>query len=115
MPRYKMIALTSPTPGNEDEYHRWYQDVHLPEIVSFPGMVSARRFKVAVPLQDPIKYQYLAIYEIDTDDLGQTLGQFGTRQLTQTDASDNANAYTVIVEEIGQEVRHEDVKDRFAG
>lgn len=116
MPRYKMVALTSPVAGKEDEYHRWYQNDHLPEIVSFPGMVSAKRYKAVMPLQDPTNYQYMAIYEIDTDDLGALMQKMGgaaaAGKTTGTDASDNAGAYTVIFEEIGEEVRHENVKDR---
>lgn len=116
MPRYKMVALTTPKPGKEEEYHRWYQDVHLPEIVSFPGMISARRYKTALPLQNPAAYQYMAIYEIDTDDLGGLMNAIGgaaaAGKTTMSDAADNAGAFTVIFEEIGEEVRHEDVKDR---
>jgi hypothetical protein len=111
MPKFKMIALTNPVEGREEEYNDWYQNVHLPEIVSYKGMVSARRYKVAAPLQAPVSYGYLAIYDIDTDDLGGMLQRIGgdsaAGKNTMTDASDNANAYTVIFNEFGDVVTHE--------
>jgi hypothetical protein len=52
------------SPDREAEYHKWYNDIHLPEIVSIDGFVSARRF-APVDGNGP----FIAIYEIDTDDL----------------------------------------------
>jgi hypothetical protein len=31
-------------PGREDEYERWHQSEHVPERVSIPGMLAARRY-----------------------------------------------------------------------
>lgn len=111
MPKFKMIALTNPVEGREEEYNDWYQNSHLPEIVSYKGMTSARRYKVAAPLQAPVSYGYLAIYDIETDDLPTLLGRIGADaqagKTTMTDASDNANAYTVIFNEFGEVVTHE--------
>ncbi len=28
-----------------DEYHRWYRDVHLPDVLSCPGFIRAQRFR----------------------------------------------------------------------
>ena len=33
------------TPDVADEYHRWYRDVHLPDVLSCPGFVRAQRFR----------------------------------------------------------------------
>jgi hypothetical protein len=51
-------------PDRVDEYNRWYDEVHLPEIVAVDGVVSAKRF---APLQDD--GPYVALYEIEADDL----------------------------------------------
>jgi hypothetical protein len=108
MPRYKMIALTNPVAGRDDEFNDWYQNTHLREVCGFPGVLGAQRYKAAAPLQDSVKAQYLAIYDIETDDIRTTLGAMGqasqTGALTPCDAADSANAYTVIFEEFGERV-----------
>lgn len=111
MPRFKMVALTNPVEGREDDYNDWYQNVHLPEVLSYKGMLSARRYKAAVPLQAPVSYGFLAIYDIETDDLGGLLQRIGADTAagrnTTTDAADTANAYTVIFNELGEVVTHD--------
>ncbi|HEX7854160.1 MAG TPA: hypothetical protein VF503_10730 [Sphingobium sp.] len=113
MPKFKMVALTNPVRGRDDEFNDWYQNIHLPEIVAYKGMVSAQRFKVAVPLQEPggTSFGYLAIYDIDTDDVGALLQRFGgdsaAGKNTTSDAADSASSYTVIFNEFGAPVTHE--------
>ena len=108
MPRYKMIALTSPFEGKDAEFNEWYQGTHLPQVCALPGVIGAQRYKRAAPLQDPFDREYLAIYDIETDDIRELLGAFGAAaksgQLTQTDSADNTKAYTVIFEEFGERV-----------
>ena len=38
MPKCKLVALTTPLPGKEAEFHDWYQNTHLPEMTSIPGL-----------------------------------------------------------------------------
>jgi|GEM_PF-587260 hypothetical protein len=35
------------TPDVADEYNRWYRDVHLPDVLSCPGFISAQRFAMS--------------------------------------------------------------------
>jgi hypothetical protein len=65
MPRGIIYLETMPvSPEREADYHEWYNDVHLAEIVSVEGIVSARRF---APTDG--KGPFIAIYELDCDDL----------------------------------------------
>lgn len=65
MPRGIMYLETMPvSPEREADYHEWYNDVHLAEIFSVEGIVSARRF---APTDG--KGPFIAIYELDCDDL----------------------------------------------
>ncbi|MDE2303612.1 MAG: hypothetical protein KGK11_13745 [Sphingomonadales bacterium] len=108
MARFKMIALTRPMPGREEEYNRWYQTVHLPQVCALPGITGAQRYKQTAALANGDERPYLAIYDIETDDIGKTMAGFGEAaaagRMTQCDASDNAGAYTVIFEEFGERV-----------
>jgi len=49
-------------PAHEEEFNRWYDEVHLPEIVDCPGFRRARRF---VSLQGSPKY--ITLYDIDSE------------------------------------------------
>ncbi|HKY14824.1 MAG TPA: hypothetical protein VJM33_07845, partial [Microthrixaceae bacterium] len=52
------------------EYHHWYDDVHLPDVLAVPGFVSARRFRVcdrATGVPDPDELGHVTIYELEAD------------------------------------------------
>ena len=75
MPRYNLIALTNPVPGREDEFNDWYTNVHLADVLNLPGVVAAQRFRMS-PTQHrsgPFEHQYMAVYEIEIDDIRKTL------------------------------------------
>ena len=79
MPKYKMIVMSKPVAGREQEYNDWYQNVHLQEVVAIPAIKSAQRFRLSRALvADPEPLPYLAIYEIETDDIDGVI-----RELTQ--------------------------------
>jgi hypothetical protein len=108
MPKCKLIALTTPAPGKEAEYHDWYQNTHLPEMVSFPGAVGAQRFKLVAKLMGADPNQYLAIYDIEVDDPGAFLATVGQAaaagKMTQGTASDDATTYTALFVECDEPV-----------
>ena len=60
---YTLIVYTSPVDGREDDYHAWYDDVHLTEFSALPGVINGRRFKVAAS-DAAAKPVYAAIYEL---------------------------------------------------
>jgi hypothetical protein len=65
MPRGIIYLETRPvSPDRVEEYHKWYNDTHLAEVVSVEGIVSARRF---APIDG--NGPFIAIYELDCDDL----------------------------------------------
>jgi hypothetical protein len=69
------LAFTSPAPGREEEFHTWYRDQHLHEVLSVPGILSARRWEYRTSLDgtgpEP-EHTHLVIYEVDTDDVEAT-------------------------------------------
>jgi hypothetical protein len=75
MPRYILTVATSPLPGREDEFNRWYDEVHLAEVLAVPGFGSAARF-VADGEPAGTAPRYLAIYDIDSDDIDATMHAF---------------------------------------
>jgi len=74
MPKYKLVVMTRPVDGREQEYNDWYREVHLPDLVAIDGIKSAQRFRLSravVPNAEPLPY--LAIYDVETDDIDKTL------------------------------------------
>jgi len=56
-----LLAITEPKPELEAEFNAWYDTEHIPERVSIPGFLSARRW---VADTRPGEGKYLATYEL---------------------------------------------------
>jgi hypothetical protein len=58
------ILLTSVdvAPDAEEEFNRWYNERHLPEVMACPGFRSAARYECT--LGEP---RYIAIYELEDE------------------------------------------------
>ena len=61
-------------PLREKEFNKWYDTVHLPDILETPGFVRAMRYENSSPAEGQGKF--LAMYEIETNDLAKTLAAF---------------------------------------
>ena len=65
-----LLVMSDATPGDDDAYNAWYDDVHLADVLNVPGFVAARRFAAVPSVHGELPAaRYLAIYEIDADDL----------------------------------------------
>jgi len=63
-----LVHTNAAGPDKEDEYHRWYDEVHIPQLLErVPGIVRAARY-LASPEGPPVSERNLAIYEIEADD-----------------------------------------------
>jgi hypothetical protein len=55
--------------SREAEFNRWYDEFHIPDMLSVPHVVAAQRFTVAgFQGQIPASPGHLAVYELDVDD-----------------------------------------------
>jgi hypothetical protein len=69
VPKGIMVVQSAPVDAaREKEYNDWYDNTHVPEISAVPGFVSARRYKVHGATGSDVP-AYLAIYEIEADEL----------------------------------------------
>jgi len=62
-----MVKVDFSDPSREAEFNQWYNEVHVPELLSLPGFLRAWRVQVA---QDPRALgepgqTYIAVYEIE--------------------------------------------------
>lgn len=99
MAKYKFLVLTNPVSGREAEYNDWYDNTHLSDVLRVPGFVAAQRFKCEVPASDGHVYNYMAIYEIESDNpqavLDNLTSKAGTPEMSMTEALDE-QIYAVI-------------------
>ncbi len=64
------------SPEREAEFNEWYDGAHVPELLAVPGFVSARRYR---RVGDDGEHEYLAVYEIEADDLAAPLQELRRR------------------------------------
>ncbi len=61
--RMSFIVWSTPHPGRDDEYNRWYDEVHLPDSIANGSFTAMHRYEAAGP--GPRAGQYLSIAEAD--------------------------------------------------
>jgi hypothetical protein len=81
MPKGIMFVPSQPaSPDRDDEYNKWYSETHIPEVCQVPGVIGARRFKIADPAQAGSGAStYIALYELDADDFTEVFGEIVAR------------------------------------
>ena len=65
MADHVLIVMSEPEDGQLDAFTTWYDTVHLPEMLSTPGFVAARRYQAGPALGAEPPRRFLAIYEVD--------------------------------------------------
>ena len=101
MATHRLVVFTEPTAGMEDEYNRWYDEVHLGDVIGVEGFVAAQRFRLSDAqiggdgAEAPARY--LAIYEIEADDLEGALAKLnagaGTMEMSAALDTERAQAF----------------------
>ncbi len=117
MAKYTFLALTNPVEGKEAEFNEWYDKHHVPDVINVPGFVSGQRFKLADSQfggEASKAFKYLAVYEIETDDIAATIKELrargGTADIVPSDAIDPKNVATYMFTPITEKVMAKDVR-----
>ncbi|MDT5360118.1 MAG: hypothetical protein QOC69_1880, partial [Mycobacterium sp.] len=77
MAENRFVVLSNPIEGEDDTFNKWYDEVHVPEVLDVPGVVAAQRYDLSelkvpddpdLPAQlPPPTHRYLVIYELDRE------------------------------------------------
>ncbi len=81
---YYYLVFTNPASGAEDEYNKYYDLQHAPDVVAVPGFVTAQRFVAADPplrRDSAAPSKYLIVYKVVTADLPAVQAEV-TRRIT---------------------------------
>ena len=69
-PATSFLVYTDPVAGQADEYNKWYNDIHLPDLMKIPNFFAAVRYKMVAGAGNGVKWpftqQYLAIYKLSS-------------------------------------------------
>jgi len=117
MKKFTWVVFTNCDENHEDEFNDWYDRVHLPDVLRVPGVVGARR-SVLSDLQMSMDedgdlfltnsktigaiHQYLAIYEIQSEDVISVLDEIRLRSQTELMPISPylSEAYTILYQNI---------------
>ncbi|HKF30248.1 MAG TPA: DUF4286 family protein [Candidatus Binataceae bacterium] len=117
MAKHTFIVFTNSVEGKESEYNDWYNRQHIPDVLNTPGFVSGQRFRLAdtqMSRDGDRTHKYLAVYEIETDDLAGTLKELRARsrtaEIVPSDAIDTKNVATYVFTPVGEKVLASEVR-----
>jgi hypothetical protein len=103
---YWVMVFSRPIAGKEAEFNAWYDQEHIPDMLSVPGFEAAQRL-VTVQAGTPTSTlpPYLAIYDVATRDLDATNAEVKRRMTTgvlrKGDAIDYPGIVTAIFSPLG--------------
>ena len=71
--KFIQIVFSNPLQDRDDEFNEWYDNVHIPQLLAVPGMLSAQRYTLRdsemyrAPGGRPPEHRYAIIYEMEGD------------------------------------------------
>lgn len=74
MAKHVLVVLSNAVEGCDQKFNDWYTNTHIGDVLKVPGFVAAQRYKLSESqlAGGPGPYGYLALYEVETDDLAAT-------------------------------------------
>ena len=66
-----MVESHVTDPSREKEAEDWYRNIHMPDLMTTPGYISAKRYAMREMRNG--RGKFVAVYEVETDDIDKTL------------------------------------------
>jgi hypothetical protein len=108
MPKYRLVMLSQALPGRDEDYERWYDETHIPDMLQVPGFTACQRFRIVKNVLGETTYPYCTIYEMEADSADAALGaMFGAMQsgkMRMSDSVDPVQGQGFICEEVRERV-----------
>jgi hypothetical protein len=102
MRAFKLVVFTNAAPDQDDDFNRWYEEQHAPNVLEIPGFTGVSRYTVSGSESHAPAHRYLALYDIETDDPNAVMQELSTRvrngQIKISDAMDRASGHTQLYE-----------------
>ncbi len=81
-------------PMREKEFNDWYENTHLPDVLSVPGIVRASRYESGNPAEE--RGKFLALYEIETENELQVLADLTDGMTRWTEQGHMSELATIL-------------------
>lgn len=65
--RYILEISSRALPGREAEYDRWYDEVHVKDVLALPGFQAAERFR-RLGMDGKETGEFVTLFTVETDD-----------------------------------------------
>jgi hypothetical protein len=94
MAKRLMVAFSNAAEGRDEEFNDWYSNVHIPDVCSLEGVLSAARFELEKD-NPAAPHQYLTIYELDRDGdavMADIIENMGSGAFAYSDSIDSSTA-----------------------
>lgn len=72
---FYQVQTACTDPAKEDEFNEWYDNTHIPDLLKADGFECATRYANNDVV--PGEGKYLAIYEVESDDIQKTWKAYG--------------------------------------
>lgn len=97
-----LVVYTRCHPGRDDEFNKWYDEVHIPELCALGPFTGATRYRIPGDAQMMDQtHQYLAVYQFKgSAEEARRAMEESADKLEMTDAFDAATAFMTIAEVI---------------
>ncbi|GAA5056835.1 hypothetical protein HNP84_007111 [Thermocatellispora tengchongensis] len=70
MAKALMLTWTSPASGDAEAFEEWYTTTHIPDVrAAIPSVTRVTRYELVDPAAAGPSNRYLAVYELDEDDV----------------------------------------------
>ena len=92
MAQYLVLIKSNAVKGREADYERWYNDIHLPEILARDGFTGGQQFRVEEGHPEAGRFSHFVAMDLKTDDPEAALAALGeafaSGDMTPTDTLD---------------------------
>lgn len=109
MAKNVLVVLSNAVDGQDQAFNDWYTKTHLQDVIGIPGYVAAQRFRRAdtqLGNAADLPYAYLAIYEVETDDLPATAKALTSTEMYIDPSLDRGSTvawfYTPVTERVAR-------------
>ena len=93
----KMTVMAKAMPGQVEALAKWYDEIHIPDLLAVPGLTSAERHTV-MTLKSPDgtpAWDFMLIYGLEGDPMA-VLGNMAKAQIALSDLMDSTLTLSVV-------------------
>jgi hypothetical protein len=98
---WRLAVMTNAAEGRDDDFNAWYDNVHVPEVMTVDGFATAQRYRLVKTVAGEFQAKYLSIYGLEANDAagaGAALKAMGGVKFQLTDAMGRSGASIVAFE-----------------